>query len=67
MSELTQCNYCKLVAIKTHAKIEGKIVTIRNGNVYVRYPTEKLDIRSPDDGNTQWIAWMMEIPSSCVC
>jgi hypothetical protein len=67
MSELTKCNYCKLLIIIKNASREGKVARVMNGNVYVLYPHETLDTRSPDDGNTQWVAWMMEIPDHCVC
>lgn len=64
---MSQCNYCTLQSIKEEAKANNQIVTVLDGNVYVRDKQEELDLRSPDDGNKQWKAWMMEIPKQCEC
>lgn len=70
---MRQCNYCSFVDLKSRYSKQGMVVEVmpdmKNGgvNVYVRNPNDKLDTRSPDDGNKQWKVWYMELPSECVC
>ena len=78
MSELTQCNYCSLVAIKARAKHEKKEVTlmaarafktgIPNGiDVYVH--PRGLVVRTMPVGARQkyHVSWFMELSDRCVC
>jgi hypothetical protein len=71
MSTLTTCNFCSLRSIRARADKDGKIVDVRPADgglaVFVRRPEVTPDYRSPDDGNTQWVAWFMSLSDGCVC
>jgi hypothetical protein len=69
MSDLTQCNHCKLQSIRRDAKIKKKRVVVKSAgfnqglggyNVYVIKHGEK-----PTDKN--WVSWFMMITEVCVC
>jgi hypothetical protein len=57
-----RCNYCILQGIKKRAEADGKKVTVINNDIYVHDP----DCTNPTD-KKYWVAWLMEIPSSCCC
>ncbi len=78
MSELTQCNYCSMLRIRSDAKAEKMRVTIladaRWGmggiNVYV-HPRD-VNIRklegSEDGARAKYrVSWFMQLTDHCVC
>jgi len=68
MSEMTQCNYCTLRGIRAGAKIAGEHVYQRPGcggvQIYVVPHGKKLITR---DDSPHWVAWFMELTTSCAC
>jgi hypothetical protein len=68
MSELTSCNYCDLLQIKSRAKAEGKIVVLRPAKKEDEYYIGGTDCIVIDkDGKENKAAWFMEISNHCVC
>jgi hypothetical protein len=76
MSELTQCNFCRLKGIKERAKKSGEKVTTLKANwglggmnVYV-HPKD-VNIRKLDEEGTSrkafWKGWLMEVGNKCEC
>jgi hypothetical protein len=72
MSELTQCNYCSLHAIRQRAQREKKKVTINpdvdyslgGTNVYVHPKDVKI---TKDNHEKYFVSWMMEVGDHCGC
>lgn len=78
MSELTECNYCKLSKIRASVRQSGNKVTLLAdakwgmGGVNVYVHPKAVDIRKlvgGEDGNrAQYrVSWMMEVPDHCCC
>jgi hypothetical protein len=78
MSELTQCNYCSLQAIKARAKHEKKQVTLMAGHpwkggmpngidVYVHPRGIQVRQMTHHDRRKYWSSWFMELSDHCVC
>ena len=76
MSELTQCNYCKLLWIRSEAKKNRMKVTVlcespHGGfSVYAHPRGIKIDkLPGGYDGERKKYrrSWMMDISSSCCC
>lgn len=74
MSEYTQCNFCKLRAMKSDAKKKGYRVVVVPVNplkdmynmggvdVYVlKDPSRKIPLKM------DWVCWFMQITGVCVC
>lgn len=62
------CNYCNLKRIKEKAKKNDKVITVTSKNDVYSHPdylnTNRMSI---DELEKYWVAWLMEIPSSCQC
>jgi hypothetical protein len=78
MSELTQCNYCSLEAIKARAKRDKQAVTLMTGRpVFAGVPAgidvfvhpRGINIRAVPNVPRQkyWVSWFMELSDHCVC
>lgn len=77
MSELTECNHCKLNAIRARAKKEHKgvrmIANPKHGGYDIHIvrsqddPPVKWNDDNPNDPTINQVAWMLEITSNCVC
>ena len=69
MSYLTECNYCKYQAIvKFQKKAGNRVVKVPSKNMghrggYGIYALKKGE--KPNKGN--WVAWMMDITTHCLC
>jgi len=76
MSELTQCNYCSLKAIRKKAEASGKKVTILQdavwglggSNVYLHPSNINIYDLGDEEKHAKYrIAWMQEIGYQCSC
>lgn len=77
MSELTQCNFCRLQGIRERAKSSGEKVTVLNdarwglGGVNVYVHPKSVNIRKlgeeGSDRKVFWKGWMMELGKKCEC
>ncbi len=78
MSELTQCNFCRVRDIKRRAKKDGMKVTLMQDcnwglegtNIYVHPP--EVNVRKMEGGedgprSKYRVGWAMSIGSSCSC
>lgn len=73
MSEMTQCNRCRLKDIRKRAKDEKQRVTlirdVINGGyeVYVHPRDVKIRDLSENDQKAYWVLWVKEITDTCIC
>jgi hypothetical protein len=77
MSELTQCNYCSLRAIKANAKHAKQQVTLMAGQKYKTLPPgvdvyvhpRNVNVRELSRGLREKYhrSWFMELSDHCVC
>lgn len=78
MSELTQCNYCNLEAIKANARKKKQWVTLlglphsKLGGIEVYVHPKDVTITALEKQDKKeikkyWVAWMWVITDHCVC
>ena len=77
MSELTQCNYCRLQETRARAKAKRMEVTLLDDlgvmgglNVYVHPATVKIrELSGGEDGERKQfsVGWFMELTDYCCC
>ena len=73
MSELTQCNYCRLQRTKRDAKEKGMKITLLASNfmggtdVFVHPKNVKIKDAQGKDREKYLSSWMMAIGDRCEC
>ncbi len=77
MSDLSDCNYCKLHSMKRRAKAEGRVIIIsQNGRIWGTrgipgFPSavsvHEVATRREKPAKENQIAWFAELTSSCCC
>jgi len=69
MSDYTQCNYCKLKAMKESAKRrKARIVLVSSTKMGSMGGVEVYEVRPGKKPNGRnWRCWFMGVPNSCCC